>query len=83
MIFIAYFILQMNELKAVNYKFKKHLTSDVHYLAILSFLKMTDHQSREALMIIRLRHYGDQIGGPMPPPSQAMLRELGILIIDL
>lgn len=57
--------------------------SDVHYLAILSFLKMTDPQSREALMIIRLRHYGDQIGDPLPLPSQAALQMFGILIIDL
>lgn len=45
--------------------------SDVHYLAISSFLKLTDHKSREASMIIRLRHYGDQTVGPVPPPSQA------------
>lgn len=44
--------------------------SDVHYLAISSFLKLTDHKSREASMIIRLRH-GDQTVGPVPPPSQA------------
>lgn len=57
--------------------------SDVHYLAISSFLKLTDHKSREALMIIRLRHYGDQTEGPVPPPSQAAFWEFGILVIDL
>lgn len=50
--------------------------SDAHYLAISSFLKLTDHKSREALMIIRLRHYGDQTVGPGLLPLKQLSESL-------